>query len=324
MRLHQTIAGRRDEPRAPEKAPGWCVFSPLVVVFLGSAGRALPAATGPAAERQYPLYLQSVATAIPILLAAVWVIVLRRRERAQAAALRLQAAALARSKQELQQFAHMASHDLREPLRMVSSYTQLLARRYQGKLGQDADDYIAFAVDGARRMQNLIDALLAYSRVESKGADLRRTDAELALAGAMENLRTAVDDSGAAIRHSPLPTVYADPAQLLQVFQNLLDNAIKFRNGNAPEIGIGCEETPEEWRFSVRDNGIGIDPKNADRIFQVFQRLHGVGQYPGAGIGLAICKRIAERHNGRIWVASQAGQGATFHFTIHKNGEQKR
>jgi light-regulated signal transduction histidine kinase (bacteriophytochrome) len=191
-------------------------------------------------------------------------------------------------------------------------------------LGQDADEFIAFAVDGAKRMQALINDLLAYSRVGTKGGELRLTDAETAFSSALVNVRAAIEDSGAVIRHSPLPTVYADPVQLVQVFQNLLGNAIKFRDSRPPEIGVACEDAPEEWCFSVCDNGIGIDPKYTDRIFQVFQRLHTRKDYPGTGIGLAICKKIAERHGGRIWVASQPGQGATFHFTIRKNGEHTR
>jgi signal transduction histidine kinase len=264
------------------------------------------------------------ALAIIITVSSMWVIVLRRRVHAQTAELRAQAAELSRSNAELEQFAYVASHDLQEPLRMVSSYSQLLARRYQGKLGQDADEFIAFAVDGAKRMQALINDLLAYSRVGTKGGELRLTDAEAAFSSALVNVQAAIEASGAVIRHSPLPTVYADPVQLIQVFQNLLGNAIKFRDSARPEIGVACEDAPEEWCFSVCDNGIGIDPKYTDRIFQVFQRLHTRKDYPGTGIGLAICKKIAERHGGRIWVASQPGQGATFHFTIRKNGEHIR
>jgi len=233
-------------------------------------------------------------------------------------------AELARSNAELEQFAYVASHDLQEPLRMVSSYTQLLARRYQGKLDRDADDFIGFAVDGAARMSRLINDLLDYSRVGSRKGEFRPTSAGAAFDTAMANVRASIEESSAVVRHSPLPAVDADPVQLTQIFQNLLGNAIKFRNGARPEIMVACEETPEEWRFAVRDNGIGIDPKHADRIFQVFQRLHSNRQYPGTGIGLAICKKIAERHGGRIWVVSQPGQGATFHFTIRKKKEGLR
>jgi light-regulated signal transduction histidine kinase (bacteriophytochrome) len=159
--------------------------------------------------------------------------------------------------------------------------------------------------------------------VGSRGGELRPTDADAALTSALANVQPALDESAAVIRRSPLPAVFADPAQLVLVFQNLLGNAIKFRNGARPEISVACEETPGEWRFTVRDNGIGIDPKHAERIFQVFQRLHAKKEYAGTGIGLAICKKIAERHGGRIWVVSEPGQGAAFHFTILRNGGQK-
>ena len=230
-------------------------------------------------------------------------------------------AELARSNAELEQFAYIASHDLQEPLRMVSSYTQLLARRYQGKLGHDADEFIAFAVDGAARMSQLINDLLNYSRVGSRKGEFRAVNADTALTAALANLRAAIGESGAVIHRSLLPAIEADPAQLAQIFQNLLGNAIKFHNGVRPEIRVACEDTPQEWSFSVSDNGIGIDPKHAAKIFQVFQRLHTKQEYPGTGIGLAICKKIAERHGGRIWVVSEPGQGATFHFTIRKKKE---
>ena len=226
---------------------------------------------------------------------------------------------LARSNAELEQFARVASHDLKEPLRMVSSYTQLLARRYRGRLDADADEYIAYAADGALRMQQLIDDLLAYARVSAREREFQTISSEAALSTALQNLAAAIQESEAVIRSGPLPPVRADPVQLGQLFQNLLGNAIKFRKSAAPHIDVACEEGPGEWRFSVSDDGIGIDPKSADRIFQVFQRLHTREEYPGTGIGLAICKKIAEQHGGRIWVTSQPGQGAAFQFTIRKH-----
>jgi PAS domain S-box-containing protein len=231
-------------------------------------------------------------------------------------ALAQKAEALARSNRELEQFAYIASHDLQEPLRMVSSYLQLLQRRYQGRLDAEADEFIGFAVDGANRMKLLINDLLAYSRVGSQGAPLEPTDCEAALEQALTNLRVAIAESAAVIRHDPLPTVLADPVQLAQLFQNLLSNALKFRAEAPPHIRVGVEQRQNEWRFSVRDNGIGIPAEAAERIFLLFERLHGRGHYPGAGIGLALCQKIVTRHGGRIWVESQEGEGATFYFTI--------
>jgi light-regulated signal transduction histidine kinase (bacteriophytochrome) len=216
----------------------------------------------------------------------------------------------------LEQFAYVASHDLQEPLRMVSSYTQLLARRYKGKLDADADEFIAFAVDGALRMKRLLNDLLAYSRVSTRGHPLRSISSEAVLDQTLANLQVAITESQATITHDPLPIVLADQTQLLQLFQNLIANALKFRAEQPPEVHISAEARGREWLFSIRDNGIGIDPQFADRIFVIFQRLHNQADYPGTGIGLAICKRIVERHAGRIWVESQPGQGATFYFTL--------
>jgi len=223
---------------------------------------------------------------------------------------------LRRSNAELEQFAYVASHDLQEPLRMISSYLQLLVRRYQGKLDSDADEFIAFAVDGAKRMQNLINDLLTYSRLSTQGKPLVLTSCETILDNALTNLRVAIEESNATIMHDPLSAIFCDPTQLVQVFQNLLDNSIKFRGPQVPQIHVSASREESEWMFSVRDNGIGLDPKFGQRIFDIFQRLHSGSSYPGTGIGLAICKRIIQRHGGRIWVQSIPGEGATFYFTL--------
>lgn len=225
-------------------------------------------------------------------------------------------AELGRSNADLQQFAYVASHDLQEPLRMVSSYTQLLAKRYKGQLDADADEFIAYAVDGATRMQKLIQDLLAYSRVSTGSQPFEPTPMGAVLSYAMDNLLSAIKESQAVITHDRLPTVRGDAKQLAQVFQNLLSNAIKFHGDQPPRIHISAQRTHDEWLFSVRDEGIGIDPQYAGRIFVIFQRLHTRAEYPGTGIGLAICKKIVERHGGRMWVESEVGKGATFWFSI--------
>ena len=232
------------------------------------------------------------------------------------------AAELARSNKELEQFAYIASHDLQEPLRMVSSFLGLLKERYVGQLDADADEFIGFAVDGAQRMQRLISDLLAYSRVGTRELTLRPTDSAEALDFALDNLQVAIAESQATVTHDPLPTVLADGGQLIQLFQNLLGNALKFRGDKPPVVHVSARETFEVsetakvWEFSVRDNGIGIAAHDAERVFVIFERLHSRQEYPGTGIGLAVCKRIVERHGGRIWVASQPGQGCTFSFTL--------
>jgi len=224
---------------------------------------------------------------------------------------------LNRSNEELGQFAYVASHDLQEPLRMVASFTELLARRYKGKLDSDADEFIGFAVDGARRMQRLIQDLLAYSRVATKGNDLVHTSSEEALRRALMNLRAAIEEGGALVTHDPLPTVMADERQLIQVFQNLIGNAIKYQNPGVPRMHISAARNADKkWTFSVKDNGLGIDPQYFEKIFVIFQRLHKRDEFSGTGIGLAICKRIVERHGGTISVESQLGHGSTFSFAL--------
>jgi len=242
--------------------------------------------------------------------------------KAAEAALRGAHEELKRSNAELEQFAYVASHDLQEPLRMVSSYTQLLMRRYGDKLDGDAKEFTAFIVDGATRMKQLIEDLLAYSRVGTRDKNFKPVGAESPLERALANLRAAIQDSGATVTRDKLPTVHCDEVQLAQLFQNLIGNALKFRKPDAaPAVHVGAADHGEEWEFTVRDNGIGIEPQYFERIFLVFQRLHNKGEYPGTGIGLAIVKKVVERHGGRIWVQSQLGAGTTFHFTMPKERE---
>jgi PAS domain S-box-containing protein len=224
---------------------------------------------------------------------------------------------LNRSNEELGQFAYVASHDLQEPLRMVASYTQLLSSRYKGKLDSDADEFIAFAVDGASRMQRLIQDLLAYSRVGSKKQQLIDVSSEEALQRAVINLRGAIEESGALVTHDPLPTVLADEMQLIQLFQNLIGNGIKYQSPGVPRVHISAARNGgHKWIFSVKDNGMGIDSQYFEKIFGMFQRLHKREEFAGTGIGLAICKKIVERHDGTLSVASQPGQGSTFSFAL--------
>lgn len=223
---------------------------------------------------------------------------------------------LRRSNEELERFAYVASHDLQEPLRTVTSYVQLIERRYDDLLDADGRDFIGFAVEGAKRMQALIQDLLAFSRVGTRGAAIERTDADAVVDAAVESLRAAITETGARIEREPLPEVLADPGQLRQLFTNLLGNALKFHADAPPVIQVGARRAGRMWTFSVRDNGIGIEPEYFDRIFVIFQRLQEPEAYPGTGIGLAICKKIVERHGGRIWVESTPGEGSAFLFTL--------
>jgi PAS domain S-box-containing protein len=230
---------------------------------------------------------------------------------------------LERSNKELEQFAYVASHDLQEPLRMVASYTQLLEMRYKDKLDSDANDFINYAVDGANRMQRLINDLLVYSRVGTRGKPLEPVDSQSALGQAIVNLEVFISENQAIITNDDLPPVIADSIQLVQLFQNLVDNAIKFRSDKTPYIHVSVKQEGNEWVFSVRDNGIGIAPQYKERIFVIFQRVHSREEYSGTGMGLAICKKIVERHSGRIWVDSKPGEGSTFYFTIPLRGGEK-
>jgi signal transduction histidine kinase len=231
---------------------------------------------------------------------------------------------LARSNTDLQQFAYVASHDLFEPLRMVISFLQLLKDRSAGKLDKESHEFIDYAIEGAHRMQALINDLLAYSRVDQRGHSMEPVNCEHVLEAAIGNLKVAIEETRATIHHAPLPTVRADVIQLIQLFQNLISNAVKFHGTESPRIDIAAESQNNDWVFSFRDNGIGIDPKYFSRIFEIFQRLHTRRDYAGTGMGLAICKRIVERHGGRIWVESTPGQGTTFYFTLPKMEQQHK
>ncbi|NRF67729.1 response regulator [Aquincola sp. S2] len=241
---------------------------------------------------------------------------LRQQLQSSNAELQQLTAALRRSNAELEQLAYVASHDMQEPLRMVASYLQLVAQRYGDRLDADGHEFIGYAVDGAKRMQAMINDLLTLSRVSTKARPFAPTDCAKCVSTARIQLQVAIAESGATITTDTLPIVQGDPTQLLQLFQNLIANAIKFRGELAPQVHVGAQATEEGWHFSVSDNGIGIAPEHFERIFVLFQRLHGRNQYPGTGIGLALCKRIVERHGGHIWVESAPGRGSTFRFTL--------
>ena len=223
---------------------------------------------------------------------------------------------LARSNTDLRDFAYVASHDLKKPLQSIEGFAKLLARRYKGKLDAKADEFIEYIGSGVYRMQELIKDLLEYSQIGAKEKKVKPTDCRLIVEKAVGNLQAAIEESKAVVTYDELPTVMVDTPQMISLFQNLIDNAIKFRGEDVPRVHISAERKGDEWVFSIRDNGIGIEPKDAQRIFGMFQRLHGSTDYPGTGIGLSICKKIIERHGGRIWLESETGKGSTFYFTM--------
>jgi light-regulated signal transduction histidine kinase (bacteriophytochrome) len=231
------------------------------------------------------------------------------------------AAALQRSNEDLQQFAYVASHDLQEPLRKIARFCDLVESSYADKLDEEGKSYIRFAVDSANRLRNMVKDLLVYSRVQLQDAPFRKVDAHQALLKAIENLQWTIEESEADVTYERLPTVFADELQLIQLFQNLIGNAIKYRGDAKPRIHVQFEENEREWVFSVRDNGIGIAPEFHQRIFGIFKRLHGPHEFSGTGIGLAICKRIVERLGGTLWIESEVGQGSTFLFTLPRDRE---
>jgi signal transduction histidine kinase len=241
--------------------------------------------------------------------------------RHQAQALEHANTALARSNEELRQFAYIASHDLREPLRAIAGFSALLSQRYTGRLDQDADEYIRFITDAASRMHNMINDLLSYSRLDTQAEPPGPCDMNQVLVLAQSNLLAPISEHRARITHDALPVVQADATQIIQLLQNLIGNAIKFHGAEPPQVHVSAQRRGSEWLFAVRDNGIGIDPRHADTVFHIFKRLHTSDRYPGTGIGLAVCKRILERHGGRIWVEpNQPGPGTTFYFTLPVNG----
>jgi light-regulated signal transduction histidine kinase (bacteriophytochrome) len=223
--------------------------------------------------------------------------------------------ALERSNEDLERFAYAASHDLKEPLRLIGSYVQLLQKKYGNRLGPEADEYIGYVVSSVKRMDELIGDLLTYSRIGTRDHEFEESDCEAILKWTIMNLQMAIQENGAVITHDSLPTLHADQSHVIQLFQNLLSNAIKYRGTEPPQIHVSAKRDGNHWLFSIQDNGLGIEPKYHKQIFGIFQRLHG-RELPGTGIGLAVCQRILERHGGRIWVDSEPGKGSTFYFTL--------
>jgi light-regulated signal transduction histidine kinase (bacteriophytochrome) len=312
-------ASRKLFPDLPEKGVHhpWLADWDAVVAGFQRAGGQTKDRDVAVGDRHYHQSLLYVTEASRIRIYGLDITDLKRGERA----LQRAAAELERSNEELRNFAYVASHDLQEPLRVVTGYLQLLERRYKNKLDADADRYIKFAVEGAAYMEQLINDLLAYSRVSTAAKPFQPTDMQAVLNKVLAILQHSIAESAAVITSEPLPTVTADETQMTQLLQNLIANAVKFRSERRPEIHISARREDDRWTFAVRDNGIGIDPQYWDQIFVIFQRLHTRQKYPGTGIGLAICKKIVERHGGRIWVDSTSGQGSTFYFSIQRQGD---
>jgi len=304
------------EPQKPDKAPGGhaaIIVLPIFVEERAVGGLAIWSNAPDAYDEEEVRILEQFAGDLGYGIQSLKALT---TQKASEEALALQAEELARSNLELKQFAYVASHDLQEPLRNLVSCVQLLEKKFKAQLGTEADKYIGYAVDSAARMQALIEALLAYSRLGTLAKPFKLVDCQKVLKLSLANLRAAISESKAVVTHDSLPKLMADETQLVQLFQNLLGNAIKFRSGPGPKIHVSAAERDSEWLFTVRDNGIGIEKEYADHIFSIFQRLHTRAEYEGTGIGLAIAKKIVERHGGRIWVESEHGKGSTFYFTI--------
>ena len=327
--LDQTVRLRRDvgseaAKQVLETGAGRRIMTALVDELDGQLAEADRQIDRRQEHIQFQSYLTVILIAAGLLVSGGLVMTsvsLLRREiilrQAVEVSLRARQAELAHSNSELEQFAYIASHDLQEPLRMISSYAQLLRRRYAKKLDTAADEFIGYLVDGTKRMQALINDLLHYSRVGTGAKPLEPVDLETALSDTLKDLEIRIEDSGGTVTHEPLPIVQADPVQIRQLLINLIANGIKFHlPGQPPAVSISALRDGREWRFAVNDNGIGIDPQYFKNLFQIFKRLHSNDEYPGTGIGLAVCKKIVERHGGRIWVESALGQGSRFFFTL--------
>ncbi|APX97995.1 sensor histidine kinase [Natronorubrum daqingense] len=290
------------------------VFCPVVVIRREDSSRQLTLANP--GEREPPLLVNEIVDAPidpPVLFRRLDTLLTRRQ---QSLELRHYITQLKESNKSLEQFAYAASHDLQEPLRMISSYLQLIEQRYGNELDEEVDEFIEFAIDGADRMRGMIDGLLEYSRIDTEGGQLTETDLNDVLEDVRADLQMKINEHEATITSDSLPRVEGDPDQLRQLFQNLLSNAIEYSGDDQPTVAVEAERSGAEWQISVIDDGIGIDPDDQERIFEVFQRLHSHDEYEGTGIGLALCKRIVERHGGRIWVESEPGDGSTFTFTL--------